>query len=66
MGGALASGVTVAITHYFVTGFLAQQLAFTSFFTVADALMITPYLIGVGSALAILSSALSIHRYLRT
>jgi cell division transport system permease protein len=66
MGGALASAVTVAITHYFVTGFLAQQLAFTSFFTVADALMITPYLIGVGSALAILSSALSIHRYLRT
>lgn len=66
VGGLLASGVTVAITHYFVTGYLAQQLAFTSFFTVSDALMITPYLIGVGSALAIVSSAISIHRHLRT
>jgi cell division transport system permease protein len=66
VGGLLASGVTVAITHYFITGFLAQQLAFTSFFTVTDALMITPYLLGVGAALAIVSSAVSIHRYLRT
>ena len=66
IGGLLASGLTVAITHYFVTGYLAQQLAFTSFFTVTDALMITPYLIGIGAGLAILSSAVSIHRYLRT
>jgi cell division transport system permease protein len=66
LGGVLATGVTVAITKYFVTDFLAQQLAFTSFFTVTDALMIAPYLIGIGAGLAILSSAVSIHRYLRT
>lgn len=66
VGGLLASGVTVAITHYFVTGYLAKQLAFTSFFGITEALMITPYLIGIGGLLAILSSAVSIHRYLRT
>ena len=57
LGALLATGVTVAITHYFVTGYLAKQLAFTSFFTVADSLMITPYLLGIGATLAIISSS---------
>ena len=65
LGALLATSVTVAITHYFVTGYLAKQLAFTSFFTVADSLMITPYLLGIGATLAIISSSVSIHRYLK-
>lgn len=66
VGAALATGATVAITKYFVTDFLAKQLAFTSFFTITDALMIAPYLLAIGAGLAILSSAVSIARFLRT
>lgn len=66
VGAGLAIAATAAITKYFVTDVLAQQLAFTSFVTVADALMIAPYLLAIGAGLAILSSTISIARFLRT
>lgn len=66
LGGLLAVGATLAIVKFFVADFLATSLAFTSFVGIDDALMIAPYLIGIGVGLAVLSSAVSIRRYLRT
>lgn len=66
LGGLLAVGATLAIVKYFVADFLATSLAFTSFVGIDDAIRIAPYLIGIGVGLAVLSSAVSIRRYLRT
>lgn len=65
IGGLLSVGATLAIVKYFVADFLSQSLAFTSFVGIEDALRIAPYLIGIGIGLAVLSSAVSIRRYLK-
>lgn len=65
IGGLLSVGATLAIVKYFVADFLATSLAFTSFVGFEDALRIAPYLIGIGIGLAVLSSAVSIRRYLK-
>ena len=64
--GAVLSGVAVlGIVQFFVQGYLAQRLPFTSFVGLTDALLVVPALIGAGIVLAALASGLAIRRYLR-
>lgn len=65
IGSLLAAGAVVAIVQYFVQGYLAQRLPFTSFVNFNDALLIAPGLIGAGILLAAVASGLAIRRYLR-
>ena len=65
IGSVLAGGAVLAIVHFFVQGYLAQVLPFTSFVGLADGLLVVPVLIGAGILLAALASGLSIRRYLK-
>lgn len=65
IGSLLAGGAILAIVNFFVQGFLAQQLPFTSFVGVADALTLLPALLLLGAMLAGLAAFSSIRRYLR-
>ena len=64
-GSLLAGGAIFALVQFFVQGFLAQQLPFTSFVGLADALTLLPGLIGLGALLAGLAAFTSIRRYLK-
>jgi cell division transport system permease protein len=64
--GSIFAGVAVlAIVQFFVQGYLAESLPFTSFVGLADGLIVFPILIGVGIVLAAFASGLAIRRYLR-
>lgn len=65
IGSLLAGGAIFALVTFFVQGFLAQQLPFTSFVGIADAFTLLPGLIGLGALLAGLAAFSSIRRYLR-
>jgi cell division transport system permease protein len=65
VGSVLAGGAVLAIVQFFVQGYLAQVLPFTSFVGLADGLLVVPVLIGAGILLAALASGLSIRRYLK-
>lgn len=65
IGGVLACGALAAITHFFVQGYLAVNLPFTSFVGVAEALLVAPGLLLLGALLAALSAMVAIRRYLR-
>lgn len=65
IGSILASGAVLAVVQFFVQGYLASKLPFTNFVGLADALIVTPILVGVGIVLAALASGLAIRRYLR-
>jgi cell division transport system permease protein len=65
VGSVLAGGAVLAIVQFFVHGYLAQVLPFTSFVGLADGLLVVPVLIGAGILLAALASGLSIRRYLK-
>ena len=65
IGSLLASGAVIAVVHFFVQGFLAQNLPFTSFVTVAQATAVIPVLIGAGVVLAAIASGTAIRRYLK-
>lgn len=65
IGSLLAGGAIIALVQFFVQGYLAQQLPFTSFVGLADAGALIPALVGVGALLAGLAAFSSIRRYLR-
>lgn len=65
IGSILAGGAVLSIVQFFVQGYLAERLPFTSFVGLADGLLVVPLLIGAGILLAALASGLAIRRYLR-
>jgi len=65
IGSVLAGAAVLSIVQFFVQGFLAKQLPFTSFVSLADGLLVVPALIGAGVILAIIASGLAIRRYLK-
>ena len=65
IGSLLAGGAIFAIVTFFVQGFLAKQLPFTSFVGLSDAATLLPALLLLGALLAGLAAFSSIRRYLR-
>jgi len=65
IGSLLAGGAVLGIVQFFVQGFLAKQLPFTSFVSLADGLLVVPALIAAGIILAVIASGLAIRRYLK-
>lgn len=65
VGSLLACGAVWAIVEFFVQGFLAQQLPFTSFVGVDKVAVIAPMLIGAGVLLSAIASGAAIRRYLK-
>ena len=65
LGSLLAGGAIIGIVQFFVQGFLAEQLPFTSFVGIPEALALLPGLVLVGAGLAAIAAASSIRRYLR-
>jgi cell division transport system permease protein len=64
--GSVLAGVTVlALIQFFVQGFLAESLPFTSFVGLSDGMLVVPLLIAVGIVLAAAASGLAIRRYLK-
>ncbi len=65
IGSVFASGAIVAIVHFFVQGYLNASPSATPFVDLNDALIVAPILIVGGAALAALSAAVAIRRYLK-
>jgi cell division transport system permease protein len=65
IGSLLSGAAIVGIVQFFVQGFLATQLPFTTFVGLGDALALIPGLVLVGAGLAAIAAASSIRRYLR-
>jgi len=65
IGSLLSGAAIVGIVQFFVQGFLATQLPFTTFVGLGDALALVPGLVLVGAGLAAIAAATSIRRYLR-
>ena len=65
IGSILAGGAVLAIVQFFVQGYLAERLPFTSFVGLSDGLLVVPVLLAAGIVLAALASGLAIRRYLR-
>lgn len=64
--GSLLSAVAVlALVEYFVQGFLAERLPFTSFVSLSDGMLVVPLLVAAGILLAAVASGLAIRRYLK-
>ena len=65
IGSILSGAAVLGIVQFFVQGYLAERLPFTSFVGLADGLLVVPMLLGTGVVLAALASGLAIRRYLR-
>lgn len=65
IGSLLSGAAIIGIVQFFVQGFLAAQLPFTTFVGLGDALALLPGLVLVGAGLAAIAAASSIRRYLR-
>lgn len=65
IGSLLASGAVVAIVEFFVQGYLAKTMTYTSFIDLSDALIVVPALIGAAALLSSIASGLAIRRYLK-
>jgi cell division transport system permease protein len=65
LGALLASAAVWSIVHFFVRGYLVNQLPTTVFVSYEDAVATVPILIATGVALAAVASYVSISRYLR-
>ena len=65
IGAVLASAASVAIVKFFVQGFLASEVPFTSYITVEQSLIVPPILILVGVILSAIAAKIAITRYLR-
>jgi cell division transport system permease protein len=65
IGSVLAGATVLALIQFFVQGFLAQSLPFTSFVGLSDGMLVVPLLIAVGIVLAAAASGLAIRRYLK-
>jgi cell division transport system permease protein len=65
IGSVLAGAAIWAIVRFFVQGYLAVELPFTSFVGDAESFIVIPILIVVGAVLAALSAKFAITRYLK-
>ncbi|MFC4225060.1 permease-like cell division protein FtsX [Lysinibacter cavernae] len=65
LGAVLASVATVGIVEFFIQGFLAVNVPFTSYITTAQALVVPPILIGLGIILSGFAAKVAITRYLK-
>lgn len=65
IGSLLAAGAVWAIVQFFVQGYLARNMQFTSFVGLSDAFIVAPVLVVVGVALAAISANFAISRYLK-
>lgn len=65
IGSALAGAGLVALTQFFVGGYLAAEVTTISFVGTTDALLVAPMLLGIGAVLAALSASVAIRRYLK-
>ena len=65
IGSALAAGAVLGVVQFFVQGYLASKLPFTSFVTIGDGLLVAPALIAAGILLSAVASGFAIRRYLR-
>jgi cell division transport system permease protein len=65
IGAVFASGAVWAILQFFVQGYLAQALPFTSFVGVGKMAIIGPALVGAGVVLSAVASGAAIRRYLK-
>lgn len=65
LGSLLAAGAVLGLVEFFVQGFLAERLPFTSFVSLSDGMLVVPLLIAVGIVLAAAASGLAIRRYLK-
>jgi cell division transport system permease protein len=65
LGSMLAAGAVLGLVVFFVQGFLAQRLPFTSFVSLSDGMLVVPLLIAAGVVLAAVASGLAIRRYLK-
>lgn len=65
LGSVLAGIASVAVVQFFVQGFLAKNVPFTSYITVDQALIVPPILIVVGVVLSAIAAKVAISRYLR-
>jgi cell division transport system permease protein len=65
IGSLLSGAAIIGIVQFFVQGFLASQLPFTTFVGLGDALALLPGLVLFGAGLAAIAAATSIRRYLR-
>jgi cell division transport system permease protein len=64
--GSVLAGLTVLVLiQFFVQGFLAESLPFTSFVGLSDGMLVVPLLIAAGVLLAAVASGLAIRRYLK-
>jgi cell division transport system permease protein len=64
-GSLLAAGAVLGLVIFFVQGFLAERLPFTSFVSLSDGMLVVPLLIAAGLVLAAVASGLAIRRYLK-
>ncbi|MCW2287276.1 permease-like cell division protein FtsX [Leucobacter luti] len=65
IGAVLASVASVSIVKFFVQGFLAKEIPFTSYITVEQSLIVPPVLILVSVLLSSIAAKIAITRYLR-
>jgi cell division transport system permease protein len=65
IGSLLAAGTVLGLVAFFVQGFLAESLPFTSFVSLSDGMLVVPLLIAAGIVLAAVASGLAIRRYLK-
>jgi cell division transport system permease protein len=65
LGSLLAAGAVLGLVVFFVQGFLAERLPFTSFVSLSDGMLVVPLLIAAGVLLAAVASGLAIRRYLK-
>ena len=64
-GSLLAAGAVLGLVVFFVQGFLAERLPFTSFVSLSDGMLVVPLLLAGGVLLAAVASSLAIRRYLK-
>lgn len=65
IGAILAGVASVAVVQFFVQGFLARNVPFTSYITVDQSLIVPPILLLVGVVLSAIAAKIAISRYLR-
>lgn len=64
-GSLLAAGAVLGLVVFFVQGFLAERLPFTSFVSLGDGMLVVPLLVAGGILLSAVASSLAIRRYLK-
>lgn len=65
IGSVMAAGAVWAIVQFFVQGYLARNMQFTSFVGVSDAWIVAPILVALGAVLAAIAANFAISRYLK-